>query len=113
VTNTLMPHKITTQRDSQILPGGARVKGYEIHHGQTTAGPSASPCLTGDLGWRQGNVMGVYLHGILENTVFRVAFLKQMGWTGTTRDWQVVLDAELDRVACLVEDTGWSRVLGW
>jgi len=55
---------------------GVRVAGYEIHHGQTAqhvamaaAGNLAQAVLPDDLGWcnAAGNVMGVYLHGMLED----------------------------------------------
>ena len=55
---------------------GVPVSGYEIHHGQTAqhvamaaAGNLAQAVLPDDLGWcnAAGNVMGVYLHGMLED----------------------------------------------
>ncbi|WP_138515324.1 cobyric acid synthase [Rhodoferax bucti] len=55
---------------------GVTVSGYEIHHGQTAqhaamaaAGNLAQAVLPDDLGWcnAAGNVMGVYLHGMLED----------------------------------------------
>jgi len=52
------------------------VAGYEIHHGQTTqhpamaqAGDVARAVLPNGLGWQNaaGNVLGIYLHGLLED----------------------------------------------
>jgi adenosylcobyric acid synthase len=110
VTTTLMPQKVTAQRQVRVV-GNGFVSGYEIHHGQTLAGPQARPHLEDGLGWQQGNVLGVYLHGILENTAYRQQFLTRLGWQGQTHDWAGFLDAQIDHVAQLVHDTGWDAHL--
>jgi adenosylcobyric acid synthase len=55
---------------------GVSFSGYEIHHGRTEQhmalagqGAKVSAVLPGDLGWvnAQGNVMGLYLHGMFED----------------------------------------------
>ncbi|NML45312.1 cobyric acid synthase [Ramlibacter sp. G-1-2-2] len=51
---------------------GVEASGYEIHHGRTVqhAGMAAAhTVLPGGLGWQnaQGNVLGVYLHGLFED----------------------------------------------
>jgi adenosylcobyric acid synthase len=51
---------------------GVTVQGYEIHHGQTAQHPAMAPAavvLPDGLGWRNadGNVLGVYLHGLFED----------------------------------------------
>ena len=84
--------------------GGERLRGYEIHHGRTTAGPLAHACLPDGLGWEQGSVRGVYVHGLFANTGYRRAFLEALGWRGAARDWAAHLDAELDRVAAAVAE---------
>ncbi len=63
---------------------GVAVSGYEIHHGQTrqhpamaAAGDIAHPVLPNDLGWlnAQGNVLGLYVHGLFEDaSVLRALF---------------------------------------
>ncbi len=106
LTTTLLPEKVTTQREVMVI-GGGTVRGYEIHHGQTTAGPAAHPHLADQLGWQQGNVWGVYLHGILENTVYRQNFLARLGWSGQTQNWQAFIEVQLDQVSRLVSESGW------
>jgi len=50
---------------------GLAVQGYEIHLGQTTALPTAAlqPAFAHrpGLGWQQGPVLALYLHGLFEN----------------------------------------------
>ncbi len=51
---------------------GVAVQGYEIHHGRTTqhpAMPVARVAMDGGLAWHsdEGNVLGVYLHGLFED----------------------------------------------
>ena len=106
VTTTLAPEKTTLQRRTRWVDGGD-VRGYEIHHGRTEAGSLAREFLDDELGWQQGNIRGVYLHGLFENTAFRQHFLAQLGWQGRTEDWQARLDAALDHVARTVAETGW------
>ncbi len=107
VTTTLAAHKTTRQRRVRWPAGSTTVAGYEIHHGQTGAGPLAQPHLDEGLGWQQGPVVGVYLHGLLENTAYRQWWLERLGWQGQAQDWHARLDAELDRVAAVIEGTGW------
>ena len=60
---------------------GVGVQGYEIHHGQTEAGSLAQAILFDEsghaLGWRQGSVLGVYLHGLFEDTAAMRALFGQ------------------------------------
>jgi adenosylcobyric acid synthase len=103
---TLEAEKTTRQRTVR-WPEGGLVCGYEIHHGRTAAGPGAEPHLADGLGWRQGNVWGVYLHGLMENAAYRQRFLERLGWRGEAEEWPSVVDAELDRLAEVIEACYW------
>jgi adenosylcobyric acid synthase len=109
VTTTMAPDKITRQRS--IAWGEGTIEGYEIHHGRTDAGDLAQPWLPDGLGWRQGSVIGVYIHGLLDNGSYRQWFLEQLGWTGQADDWSVSIDAAIDQVAALVTESGWAQHL--
>ena len=100
VSTTLAAEKTT--RQVEIPRAGGSLRGYEIHHGKTTAGPLAREHLPDGLGWEQGRVRGVYVHGLFEDTAYRQAFLDGLGWRGVARDWRAHLDAELDAVAAAV-----------
>jgi len=78
---TVFENEKTVQRTQQVfgtLQGpwatlsGLAARGYEIHHGRTSqhAGMAAAHAvLPQQLGWQnaQGNVLGVYLHGLFED----------------------------------------------
>lgn len=110
ITTTLDVDKVTRQCETRT-EDGIVVRGYEIHHGITEAGPGARAHLADDLGWSQGVVTGVYVHGLFENTEYRLSWLERLGWT--TRDarrseWSAVVEADLDRAAGLVAASGWN-----
>ncbi|MFM2057431.1 MAG: hypothetical protein RLY71_1816 [Pseudomonadota bacterium] len=53
---------------------GVRFDGYEIHHGRTAPHPAMAPGLDAlhnaagaVIGWQQGNVLGLYTHGLFES----------------------------------------------
>lgn len=108
VTTTLSAQKTTRQR--YVRWEGAELRGYEIHHGRTGAGPGAAEYLADGLGWEQGRVRGVYVHGLFENTRYRQRFLEQLGWKGRATDWQQRVDSDLERIAALIADSGWFSV---
>ena len=76
-TQTCFSSALAEYTASPFKPlAGVTVTGYEIHHGQTQqhaglaqAGVVAQVALPDALGWvnAQGNVMGVYLHGLFED----------------------------------------------
>jgi len=86
---------------------GVQVSGYEIHHGQTAQHPAlaqvgdvAREVLPGGLGWQNaaGNVLGIYLHGLLEDPAALQALF------GARLDGPVpTLDTVFERMADFIE----------
>ncbi len=99
---TLEPEKITRLTQAE-LSGGKSVSGYEIHHGRSHAWGETKPYLSNGLGFRRGNVTGVYLHGLFEDTVFRTDYLGALGVRASSGDWAAQLDGTLDTLADHVE----------
>jgi adenosylcobyric acid synthase len=109
LTTTMSPDKITRQRS--IGWGDGTIDGYEIHHGRTEPGAFAEEWLADGLGWRQGDVLGVYAHGLLDNGSYRQWFLERLGWRGQAEDWAIAIDVAIDQVAALVTESGWAQHL--
>jgi adenosylcobyric acid synthase len=62
----------TLTRFGELAPpwqslSGLAIAGYEIHHGETTTPGTFERALPDDLGFVRGAVLGVYLHGLLED----------------------------------------------
>ena len=102
------PKKTTLQTTFTDPETGYRLDGYEIHHGRTAAGAGVQELAPGLL-WRQGNVRGTYLHGLLENPAYLEQFL---GWAGLPAPAGLdSLDARLDAIAVQVRASlDWERV---
>ena len=101
----------TTRRTRVLSSDCGWLDGYEIHLGQTVAGTHVEMHLAGGSGYRQGNVAGVYLHGLFENSAYRLHFLRSLGWSGTTTEWSLRVRADLDRAADLIDESAWARDL--
>lgn len=103
--NTRMQATKTTRLTSVDSELGMQLTGYEIHHGQTLG--KATQHLENGLGWRHGQTIGVYLHDIFTNDNYRQWWLASIGWQGQVKPWQQQIDQELDRLANMLETTGW------
>ena len=88
---TMKPMKITRRRQATVVArefGHIRVDGYEIHNGDTKIQGVHRPLLAWDDGTKDGyvsedsQVIGTYLHGILDGELFRRAFLARWGVPG-------------------------------
>jgi adenosylcobyric acid synthase len=115
LVTTMEPEKITTRTVALDLETHTRLEGYEIHAGRTQAATSLAVTLQNNageaVGWRQGNVRGVYVHGLLENPAYLEAFLNRAGLEppGALE----TLDARLDAIAARVKASlEWDRIEG-
>ncbi|MDD5674022.1 MAG: cobyric acid synthase [Chitinivibrionales bacterium] len=107
IDTILEPEKITRQRT--INWNGLKLNSYEIHHGRTTATDRVETFLEDGLGFQRDNVWGAYMHGLFDNASFRAFILSRLGWRAQTlKDWQTVVDANLNVVAQAIEDSGWD-----
>ncbi len=95
----LEPEKVTQLTQTTLLGTGETVSGYEIHHGQSRAWGDTRPFLAGGLGFRRGNVTGVYLHGLFDDTAFRRSFLGELGVSSSSADAADALDRTLETLA--------------
>lgn len=59
---------------------GIEVAGYEIRHGVSAPARPLAEAVPGGLGYADGPVLGVYLHGMFESPAVRAALF---GWAGT------------------------------
>jgi cobyric acid synthase CobQ len=84
VCTTMMEEKTLRQMTATHLPSGLPVRGYEIHHGQTTPNEDVAVTMKSShgeaLGFssHDGCVWGTYLHGVFDCDEFRGWFLNDL-----------------------------------
>lgn len=89
-----------TLRLSATTVAGAKVEGYEIHHGQVDRGSSED--FPG--GVQRGQVYGTLWHGILESDGFRHAFVRDvLGAQPSAGSFAAAREESIDLLADLVE----------
>ena len=107
INTTLEAEKTTQQTQAKLVRSGAQVTGYEIHHGKTSAENIAKPYLLNQqndvIGYIQGNIAGMYAHGLFDNAVYRHEFLQKIGVTAQSGEWNEQVDAALDTLALHLE----------
>lgn len=121
VTTEFTPHKQTHQ--AILERDGDRLRGYEIHTGETSLDEGAQPfgviiersgtpaTHTDGAVNAGGDVWGTYLHGIFENDSFRHQWLRGLGWQGEVVSTTAWRQAEYDRLADVVEEAvDWARI---
>jgi adenosylcobyric acid synthase len=83
LATTFAPDKLTRRTDAtfaELAPpwqalSGLAVSGYEIRHGRTRVTGPVGRALPGGLGFARGPVLGVYVHGLLEDPAVVAALL--------------------------------------
>jgi len=104
VTTVMTPDKRVTETTALHPASGTRVKGYEIHLGQTS-GPDRTRPLFSVIDSPEGaqradgRVMGSYLHGMFTEDAFRRAFLASLGATPGNVSYDVTVETTLDALA--------------
>ena len=94
----------------RLLPGGARVTGYEIHAGVSSGPALEQPAVRLDDGRcdgaisADGQILGTYLHGLFEGPEACAALLRWAGLDAVhTVDYHALRERDIERLADLVE----------
>lgn len=126
IETTLAREKTLTRSEGSHPPSGARVTGYEIHHGVTEVGPCTPMFVDANgqqLGVRSedGRVWGSYLHGVFDADAFRRVFIDDLRTRKGMAPLRTVqatygIDDALDRLANVVREavdiTAIHRMMG-
>ncbi len=100
--------KTLAEAEGTASGGLGRVRGYEMHMGQSSGADRVRPFL--DLGdedggavSEDGRIMGCYLHGLFAADEFRAAFLARLGGHGSGLAYESDVEAALDELADAME----------
>jgi adenosylcobyric acid synthase len=72
---------------------GLDISGYEIRHGVSTPARPLAEALPGGLGYADGPVLGVYVHGMFESPAVRKAVFGQPGHSDLAGTFDLLADA--------------------
>ncbi len=114
IQTVLQEEKMLTATNARHTASGFSLRGYEIHHGEST-GENLLPAMVREdgkpLGFASadGRVFGTYLHGLYDNDAFRRWFidsLRKSRGLSPLNKIQAVFDIEpaLDRLANIVRE---------
>jgi len=87
---------------------GLSFSGYEIRHGRTRVTGNVSPALPDGLGFARGPVLGIYLHGLLEDSAAVAALLGD----APARTLEATFDELADAVEGHLDLTAVEALLG-
>ena len=88
--------------------GGKTLTGYQIRHGQTRTTASVAEALPEGLGFVEGPVLGIYVHGLFERPELLRALFGELPWRSLDEAFDELADAveeHLD-VAALLDELG-------
>lgn len=108
VTTRMGTNKVVQPVNANCVTTGQRLSGYEIHVG-TTSGPDCARPLftiadrTDGAQSADGRVAGTYVHGFLQENMYRQTFLATIGPAGPGFDYSASVEAGLDELAAGLE----------
>jgi adenosylcobyric acid synthase len=109
VETVLTGDKVLRPAQGRVALGGGAFEGYEMHVGRTHGPDTARPFLV--LGASEphgatsanGQIAGVYVHGLFRGGEARTALLSSFGVRSTGVDHATVVEAALDDIAATLE----------
>jgi len=110
VVTRMTPQKRLANVEARDLTTGTRLKGYEIHMGETR-GPDHEARSWLSIGSKpegaqssNGRIRGCYLHGLFSSDGFRRAYLSALGAKGASVNYSHEIDETLEQLASHLEN---------